>query len=152
MPFIVAVKGAKVYFHGRLVLTLPCRKVTLMNHKVLVVDDDIALIRAVQYIAELDGHQVITSETGASAMELFHSERPRLVFLDINLPDMNGFDVLQMMRAMDKESTIIIITASDSLENEELALRLGAIKYLAKPLDLDDVRAILQNLSESETD
>jgi len=123
-----------------------------MNHKVLVVDDDIALIRAVQYIAELDGHQVITSETGASAMELFHSERPRLVFLDINLPDMNGFDVLQMMRAMDKESTIIIITASDSLENEELALRLGAIKYLAKPLDLDDVRAILQNLSESETD
>lgn len=118
-----------------------------MNNKVLVVDDDIALIRAVQYVAEFDGCQVVTSETGAQALEAYKAERPRLVFLDINLPDMNGFDVLQQLIETDSTAYVVIITGSDSLENEELALRLGAMKYLAKPLDLDDVRSILQGVT-----
>jgi DNA-binding response OmpR family regulator len=122
-----------------------------MSKKVLVVDDDIALIRAVQYVAEFDGYEVITSDLGGNAVELYTSESPRIVFLDINLPDISGFEVLEQIATLDHKAVIIIITASDSLENEEVALRLGAKKYLAKPLDLDDVRSILQDVSETET-
>lgn len=118
-----------------------------MNNKVLVVDDDVALIRAVQFVAELDGCEVVTSETGADALALYTASRPRVVFLDINLPDMTGFDVLETLRELDPNAQIVIITGADSLEMEEKALRLGAMRYLAKPLDLDDVRAILTNFA-----
>ncbi len=110
------------------------------NAKILVVDDDINISELLRLYFEKDGFSVVTCGDGVNALELYKTETPNLILLDIMLP---GFDGWQVCRQIRKESNvpIIMITAKGETFDKILGLELGADDYVTKPFDAKEVIA-----------
>jgi two-component system, OmpR family, response regulator RegX3 len=106
--------------------------------KVLLVEDEPALVESMRYALERDGFRVVTAPDGIQALERFRAEGPQLVLLDLMLPRRSGLDVCQSLRA---ESTvpIIILTAKDTEADKVAGLELGADDYVTKPFSMREV-------------
>lgn len=105
--------------------------------KAIIVDDEPAVSEILTFFIkknELPIDIVGTAEDGREAMALIEKEKPRLVFLDIQMPIMNGFEV---MEESDSETDFIIITAFESFSHAQQALRLGAKDILLKPIQYE---------------
>lgn len=117
---------------------------------VLVVDDDVRILRITQRILELEGHRVIHATDGQSALDLFDTESPDLILLDIMMPKMDGYEVCKRIREFSKVP-IIMVTAKGNDEEKVRGLDAGADDYVAKPFSFDElaarVRAVLRRSS-----
>ncbi len=126
--------------------------------KILVVDDEPAILTLLQYQIGKLGYQTVTADSGEQAISAFAAEKPDAVLLDVNLPDVSGLDVLQRLKARDPEVPILMMTAAylggrgvaDGMNSVQMAVRAlthGAYDYLLKPADefVDKVRLSLQN-------
>ena len=115
--------------------------------KVLVADDDLELAEVIGFALRQAGYAVLAAPDGPSAIDLFHSERPDLVILDVNMPRLSGFEVLRRLRAETKVP-IMMLTVRSSEEDQVRGLDLGADDYLTKPFSprtlLARVRALLR--------
>jgi DNA-binding response OmpR family regulator len=115
--------------------------------KILVVDDDLELLRLVGFALRTDGYEVVEATDGVEALSVFASENPHLVILDINLPSLNGFDVCRKIRA-EATTPILILTARSTDDDQVHGLDQGADDYLTKPFKpqtlLAHVRALLR--------
>lgn len=121
-----------------------------MKEKILIVDDERLICRSLAKEFAQEGYTVFTAENGKEALALYEEESPEVVLLDLKLPDMNGLEVLKRLRELDKNITVLIITAYGSLDSAIQALRLGAYDYLTKPFDLEAVSfAVRQALERS---
>lgn len=115
-----------------------------MNKKVLIVDDEphIRLLMA-QTLEELEdeGVEVLIAENGEEAIETIKTEKPDLVFLDVMMPKMNGFDVCYAVKNnLDiKDVYIIMLTAKGQEFDKEKGQKVGADLYMTKPFDPDEV-------------
>jgi two-component system response regulator RegX3 len=105
---------------------------------VLVVEDEPSLAETIQYSLERDGFRVAVALDGNAAIDLFRSERPSLVLLDLMLPTLGGLDVIRLIRS---ESTvpIVIVTAKDSEADKVAGLELGADDYVTKPFSMREL-------------
>jgi DNA-binding response OmpR family regulator len=107
-----------------------------MAGRVLVVDDDPNLQEILREFLQAKGYEVITAGDGAEGLRRVKEERPHLILLDIQMPKMDGLEVLRQLRAIDKEVSVIMITSVDEQEIARKAMELGAFDYIVKPLDL----------------
>lgn len=108
--------------------------------RVLVVDDEPAILRAVQTNLNGHGFRVDTASTGQEAMEATSRVRPDLVLLDLGLPDMDGLDVIRAIRS--RMPTPIVVLSARGAEHEKVAaLDLGADDYLTKPFGVNELLA-----------
>jgi len=116
--------------------------------KVLVVDDDLELLRLIAFALRQAGYMVVEAQDGPSGAVAFERERPDLVVLDVNMPRLNGFDVLKRIRAVSVSTPVMMLTVRSSEEDQVRGLDLGADDYLAKPFSprtlLARVRALLR--------
>jgi two-component system alkaline phosphatase synthesis response regulator PhoP len=115
-----------------------------MSSKILIVDDEAPLRRLLQMsLEELedDGVEILVAKDGLSALELIKEERPALVFLDVMLPGMNGFDVCDAVKNQLglKGITIIILTAKGQEVDRLRGQETGADMYVTKPFDPDEL-------------
>ena len=121
---------------------MPSKKVSVM-----VVDDDIHILRLMQRILELEGYQVPSAPDGEAALNVFDEETPDLVLLDIMLPDMDGYTVCQRIREF-SQVPIIMVTAKSNIEEKVKGLAAGADDYVTKPFSSNElvarVKAILR--------
>ena len=104
--------------------------------KILVVDDNLAILKQIS-VHLADDYDVSLAKTGDMALQICLSEKPDLVLLDIEMPDMNGFDIitrLKMTPFLDR-IPVIFLTANHSVEFEIKALELGAIDFIMKPVE-----------------
>ena len=103
-----------------------------MEYKVLAADDETELLDALELYAERESIKLIKADNGITALELFRSEKPHLVLLDIMMPGLDGFAVLKKIR---EESKIpaIMLTARVEDYDKILGLELGADDYITKP-------------------
>jgi signal transduction histidine kinase len=108
---------------------------------VLAIDNDEDVTRILSYIFETQGHQVICAHSGMEAIELARRHRPDLITLDLNLPDLDGFEVLRTLRAAEESRHIPVICISVR-PDVRLAQALGADFCMEKPLDIDRLREI----------
>jgi DNA-binding response OmpR family regulator len=119
---------------------------------ILVVDDDEDIVQTIKGNLELDGYEVLTAFDGRSGLDMMRAYRPNLVILDLNLPDIDGIRVCQIMRR-EFDFPIIMLTARDAVSDRVLGLECGADDYMAKPfnsLELSArIRAILKRLERS---
>jgi two-component system, OmpR family, KDP operon response regulator KdpE len=104
--------------------------------KILLVDDELAILRVLGIKLKISGYDVITASTGQEALDKVDSANPDLMLLDVIMPGIDGFEVLDKLRAF---SEIPVIVFSARPENGQKALKLGANDFLAKPLDVDDM-------------
>ncbi len=116
--------------------------------KILVVDDDLELLRLIAFALRQAGYLVVEAQDGPSGLALFEKERPDLVLLDVNMPRLSGFDVLKKVRALKSPVPVMMLTVRAAEEDQVQGLDLGADDYLAKPFSprtlLARVRALLR--------
>ncbi|MGH2499904.1 MAG: response regulator transcription factor [Candidatus Limnocylindria bacterium] len=101
--------------------------------KLLVVDDDRDLVELLDYALRREGHDVVRAYDGEQAVEMFGRERPDLVVLDLNLPKLAGFVVLERIRHTDDHVAILLLSARQDESDVLRGLQLGADDYITKP-------------------
>lgn len=111
--------------------------------RVLVVDDDRQLLRALRINFSVRGYEVFTAATGALALEAAAEHHPQAVILDLGLPDMSGIDVLTGLRGWMTAPVIVLSARTDSTDKVE-ALDAGADDYMTKPFGMDELLARLR--------
>jgi DNA-binding response OmpR family regulator len=116
------------------------------GERILVVEDDRALARGLEYGLEKEGFNVILAEKGQTALNLARTNNPELILLDIRLPDMSGFDVCRQLRSEGVRIPILMLTARDESIDKVLGLELGADDYVVKPYDLRELIARIRAL------
>lgn len=113
--------------------------------KILVVDDEPNLGRLCREELEEDGYEVSVASTGADAMERFRRERPDLVVLDIKLPDIDGLELLALMKEIRQEVPVIMHTAFDYMY--DLACD-ASDAYVVKSGDFSELRTAVRRIIE----
>ena len=111
---------------------------------VLVVDDEASIRRNIGDLLSPLGYSIVLAEDGASAIKNFSEKCPGLVILDINMPDMNGLDVLEEIKRINKDVQVIVFTAFGTSERAMRAMKLGAFEYIEKPFELDEFLLIVE--------
>ena len=116
------------------------------RHKVLVVDDvEYVQLMYKQAFAEL-GYELRFAKYGEEALQLYRTWHPELIILDIKLPDMTGLQVLERIRASDKETMVIMSTAYNMADTVRQAAALGVSHYISKPVDIESVLTRVKKL------
>ena len=113
--------------------------------KVLVVDDSGLARRRARSILEGAGFEVLEAEDGMAAIERYFVARPDVVLLDLVMRGMYGLDVLSKLRELDPEAKVIVVTADVQTSSHEMVAAAGAAGFLVKPLDADEIVAMLNS-------
>jgi DNA-binding response OmpR family regulator len=125
-----------------------------MSDKILIVEDEVRIVRALRLYLEQAGFAVTAVHDGAQAVPAFRQERPSLVLLDLNLPGQDGLDVCRSLRRLG-DVPIIILTARTEEMDRLIGLELGADDYISKPFSPREVvarvRAVLRRTQGSTT-
>ena len=120
--------------------------------KILVVDDDPDLVRALRLRLRANQYDIATATDGYSAIAAAQKEHPDLILLDLGLPAGDGFIVLDRLQKSDALAGIpvIVLSARDPQNNEQRALKAGAAAYFQKPADNDELLNVIRtNLASS---
>ena len=116
--------------------------------RILVIEDDWAILRGLKDNLEEDAHEVVTATDGAAGYALIQSEKPDLVILDLMLPKLGGYELCRKVRSDGLTVPIIMLTARGDEADQVLGLDLGADDYVTKPFSirmlLARVRALLR--------
>ncbi|MBU2492881.1 MAG: sigma-54 dependent transcriptional regulator [Bacteroidetes bacterium] len=114
----------------------------MMNKKILVIDDEEFIRINLHEIFAQSGYEVDLIETAEEGLKAIKNNNYDLAFLDINLPDMNGIDLLQEVKNIEPDLLVIIITGFASVESAVNAIKLGAYDYIKKPFKADAIKLI----------
>lgn len=109
--------------------------------EVLVVDDEPNILLSLEFLMQQAGYSVVTAADAEQASRLIEANRPDLVLLDISLPGMSGFDLLEQLRQTDptRDLPVIMLTAHGREVEKEKGLALGANDYITKPFSTRDL-------------
>ena len=120
----------------------------MAGERILIVEDEPAVARGLEYALTKEGFVVLQAATGQQALDLAHTRDPHLILLDIRLPDISGFDVCRQLRSEGARQPILMLTACDEEVDKVLGLELGADDYVVKPYSLREltsrIRALLR--------
>ncbi len=116
--------------------------------KVLLIDDDRNILTTLQIHMEDLGMEVLTADNGCKGLELFSQEKPRIVFLDLKLPDIDGLDVLDNIVRSGIKAYVIIITAYATINTAVKAIKMGAFDYLPKPFTPEQITHHLEMIAK----
>lgn len=122
---------------------------------ILIVDDEVDIANSIQYVLKQEGFSTLLAHDGLKAMELYENQRPDMVILDLMMPGIDGYEVCRRVRAADKKTPILMLTARVSEVDTVVGLELGANDYIAKPVRLRElvarVKAHLREAVPQET-
>jgi len=119
--------------------------------QILLVEDDVLLADGLRTALRREGFTVNHVATGSAALATFSTEKPEIVMLDLGLPDMDGLEVLEKLRAGDRELPVLVLTARDTIGDKVSGLDLGADDYLVKPFEMPELLARLRVLERRTT-
>ena len=125
-----------------------------MCHKILVVDDEDNVVRAIRISLELSGYQVTTARCGSEALQCVFSDPPDLIVLDVMMPEMDGFEVLEKLKAnaVTAEIPVIMLTARDAYRDVQAAQQRGADFYWTKPFKPSELSALVSKILEEKVE
>jgi len=131
---------------------------TFKNAKILVVDDQQANIDVIKALLDIDGYTDVKCTIDSRlVIELVKTFKPDLILLDLMMPNLSGFEVMELLKDHQKKSLnpdkylpILVLTADISSKTKQKALTSGAKDFLSKPFDLIEVRYRIKNLLETQ--
>ncbi len=121
----------------------------MAKKRILVVDDNLHLLKVVRIGLELRGFDVATAETGKAALDEVATREPDVMLLDIRMPHVDGFDVLRQLRSI-SDLPVIVYSATPDCYSDALAC--GANAFLSKPFDLDWLVQLIEEITASPTE
>lgn len=107
--------------------------------KILVIDDDRSIAESLDLYLTEEGHTVFTALTGTDGLNAYVKHNPDVVILDIRLPDIDGFTVLEDLREEDENIKVIMITAFHDMDSTIKAMKFGAFDYIHKPINIEEL-------------
>ncbi|MGH1426413.1 MAG: sigma-54-dependent transcriptional regulator [Arenicella sp.] len=121
----------------------------MSNIRCLIIDDEVQLAKSLSFTLKQSNIDCLEAYDGASGLLLLESEKPDVVLLDLKLPDMSGLDVLKNIIDHNHDVPVIMISAHGQTKDAVSAIKVGAIDYLTKPFDVDElVLSIQKTLSQ----
>ena len=118
-----------------------------METKILIIDDEPSFCAVLQRILQEEGHSVLTATTGWEGIVKAKQSHPDLIFLDLNMPVMDGITCLRWLHRTCRASKIVVLTGFGTLKTAKEAQRRGAYDYPAKPFDLKLIRELIQEVA-----
>lgn len=119
------------------------------SRRVMVVDDEPFILRSLVYVLKKEGYDVASAEDGNDALLQVRESRPEILFLDVMMPKMDGFELCRIIKSDPelREIYVILLTAKGQAKDRESAAQAGADEYITKPfrpsLVIEKVRALL---------
>ena len=121
--------------------------------KIVVADDEVRIRMLYDEVLGGLGYEVHSAKDGNDAWDLFQKHEPDLVILDVKMPEMHGFEVLEKIREKDPEVPVLICSAYPKLGNDPSVLTMGVIGFINKPIDISTLRTeVRRAMGESEAD
>jgi len=114
---------------------------------ILIVEDEYAVARGIQYALQQEGYQVVVARSGEEGLEYAVREAPDLLVLDVRLPGIDGFEVLRRLRVTGSKAPVLILTARDEEMDKVIGLELGADDYVTKPFSPRELVARVRAVS-----
>jgi two-component system response regulator RegA len=114
------------------------------NPSLLLVDDDAVYRERLARAFVARGYEVRTAADAESALRLAEADSPELAVLDLRMPGESGLELLRRLKAIDPTTKVVMLTGYGSIATAMEAVRLGAVNYLTKPADVDDILAAFQ--------
>src|SRR5512140_2460274 len=112
------------------------------GRKLLIVDDDEAVLKGLAGYFEQLGYQTLKAATGRAGIESFNTHAPDVTILDLRLPDIDGLQVLEVLRQ--KRAMVVLLTGYGDIPTAVEAMRLGAENFLTKPVEMDHLVATVE--------
>src|SRR5919205_2203608 len=121
---------------------------------VLVVDDEPQVIWMLQFSLQAEGYETFAARDGRTALEEIRLHHPKMMLLDIMMPVMDGWSVLEQIQALPQEERprVVVVSARSSLRDRAKAAELGADAFVPKPFNVDDLLAVLHGLADTAAD
>jgi CheY-like chemotaxis protein len=118
---------------------------------VLVVDDEQQVVWVLQFSLESEGYETYTANNGVEALDRIAEHHPQLMVLDVMMPRMDGWTVLERLLELPREERprVVMVTALASLRDRAKAAELGADAYVPKPFDVDELLDVLHGLERA---
>jgi len=109
--------------------------------KILVVDDEVDLVKTIQFALEAEGYKVLVSYNGEDALSQSRKENPDLILLDLMLPKLDGYKVCRLLKFDEryKHIPILMLTAKTQQKDRLLGMETGADEYITKPFDMEEL-------------
>ncbi|MBT7789170.1 MAG: response regulator [Calditrichaeota bacterium] len=122
---------------------------TMDQIRILVIDDEVDVCEMLIHFFTSSGYTAKYANDGEAALEKMQSFSPHFVFLDVMMPGMSGMEVLRGIREIDKTAQVVMISGMHDLGVAKEAMKLGAVDYMPKPIQLDVVLEYLQTQSRN---
>lgn len=122
-----------------------------LGTSVLVVDDEPQVVWVLQFSLEAEGYTTFAARDGVQAMNAIAEHHPQLMLLDIMMPTMDGWSVLEEMMQLPREERprVVVVSAMANLRDRAKAAEMGADAFMPKPFNVDDLLAVLQGLEKA---
>jgi DNA-binding NtrC family response regulator len=112
--------------------------------KILIVDDEKSIREALRMLLK-DDYQISSASSGREGLKMLE-ENPQLVILDVKMPDMDGLEVLRKIRQSNPEMPVVMLSAVDRVKTVVAAMRLGAVDYIAKPFENEELKMVVSKM------
>jgi len=121
-----------------------------LDHSVLVVDDEPQVVWVLQYSLEAEGYTTLSARDGAAALEAVDLFHPKMMLLDIMMPTLDGWSVLEELGKLpeDVRPRVVIVSALTSLRDRARAAELGADAFCPKPFNVEDLIGVVHDLED----
>ena len=119
--------------------------------RILIIDDEPSQLELLRIFLSRKGYAVKCASTAAEGIEADKLFRPDVIILDVRLPDMDGLDVLQVLKKSNPKTNAIVITAYHDMETTVKAMKLGAYEYITKPIDLEELETAVARVLKIST-
>lgn len=120
----------------------------MTRYKILIIDDDNLLTESIKDVLA-DKYDIMIAGTGEAAIKLLKKNKPDLALLDIMLPGIDGIETLRLIRKLNIDVTVIMMTAHEDIKSVITAMKMGAFHYLVKPLDIDELEVNIEQALEN---
>jgi len=120
------------------------------NHRVLIIDDERPVLMTLEALLKRHGYHVDTAATASQGLKLLRSKPSTLVLLDLQLPDADGLETLELIKTEVPETQVIILTAHDSLHNAIESIKRGAYHFISKPYAAEELLSLVEKALEKQ--
>ena len=121
------------------------------NHRILIIDDERPILLTLEALLGRHGYEVETAATAAAAQKQLKVKSPALVLLDLQLPDAEGFEMLDRIKAEHAKTQVIILTAHDTLSNAIESIKRGAYHFISKPYAPEELLSLVDKALEKQS-